>query len=105
MRKLLYDHQILSPKAWKRTHRKLTAELREKKANAGSRREQKALQEAILTAEEAHPARERCSYADEMIQMEAFLHKWFGDRKTQLHAAIDGTTVMVAGAYFDERKH
>lgn len=104
VRKLLYDQQILSPKAWKRTRRKLAAELRQRKCNATSKKEQIRLQEAILTVENPHPTRERCAFSGEMIQMDASVHKWFGDKKTQLHAAIDDATGRIVGAYFDEQE-
>lgn len=104
VRKLLYDHQILSPEAWKRTRRKLAAELRERKSITKSRKEQIRLQEAILTVECPHPTRERCAFAGEMIQMDASVHKWFGDKQTQLHAAIDDATGMIVGAYFDKQE-
>lgn len=104
VRKLLYDHQILSPKAWKRTSRKLAAELQEMKTNAKSKKEQNALQEAILTVEDPHPTRERCAFAGEMIQMDASVHLWFGNIKTQLHAAIDDATGRIVGAYFDKQE-
>lgn len=104
VRKLLYDNNILSPKAWARTRKKLTAELREKKSKTKSKKEQKLLQEAILTIEDSHPTRERCAFAGEMLQMDASVHNWFGDKKTQLHAAIDDSTGMIVGAYFDTQE-
>ena len=39
-----------------------------------------------------------------MIQMDAFVHKWFGDKQTQLHVAIDDATGMIVGAYFDKQE-
>lgn len=104
VRKLFYDNHMLSPKAWKRTRKKLADELRDKKDKAKSKGEQKALQEAIWAVEDPHPTRERCAFAGEMIQMDASVHLWFGDKKTQLHAAIDDATGMIVGAYFDEQE-
>ena len=36
-----------------------------------------------------------------MLQMEASLHLWFGESKTQLHIAVDDATGQIVGAYFD----
>ncbi len=33
--------------------------------------------------------------------MDASEHLWFGDKKTQLHIAVDDSTGAIVGAYFD----
>lgn len=33
--------------------------------------------------------------------MDASHHIWFGDKKTQLHIAVDDATGAILGAYFD----
>lgn len=38
--------------------------------------------EKLLFADEPHPRRPRCQYCGEMIQMDAYLHPWFGRSKT-----------------------
>lgn len=40
----------------------------------------------------------------EMLQMDASVHLWFGDTKTQLHIAVDDATGQILGAYFDEQE-
>lgn len=54
--------------------------------------------------EQAHSRRSRCAYFDEMLQMDASLHLWFGDKKAQLHIAIDDCTGQIIGAYFDKQE-
>lgn len=104
IRSLFRSHDILSPKAWKRTRRALADKLRRQKKQTDSVRKQEALQAAILAAEDSHPTRPRCAYAGEMLQMDASQHLWFGTSKTYLHAAIDDATGTIVGAYFDTQE-
>lgn len=104
VRNLLYSHDILSPLAWKRTRRKLKDKLKTQKDTATSKTEKESLQTAIVDLEDAHPTRARCSYAGEMIQMDASVHLWFGENKSHLHAAIDDATGTLVGAYFDSQE-
>lgn len=104
VRNLLLSHDILSPLAWKRTRRKLRDKLKTQKDAATSKKEKERLQTAIVALEDAHPTRSRCSYAGEMIQMDASVHLWFGESKTHLHAAIDDATGTLVGAFFDEQE-
>lgn len=39
-----------------------------------------------------------------MIQMDASVHNWFGNIKTQLHIAVDDATGAIVGAYFDSQE-
>jgi len=48
-----------------------------------------------------HPTRERRPLFGELVQMDASIHLWFGDKKATLHLAIDDATSRVLGAYFD----
>lgn len=104
VRNLFLAHDRLSPKAWKRTRKALSARLREQKEAAVSQKAEAELQAQILAAEDAHPTRPRCAYAGEMIQMDASVHLWFGRSKTHLHAAIDDATGMIVGAFFDHQE-
>lgn len=36
--------------------------------------------------------------------MDASIHKWFDNKTTSLHIAIDDSTSMIVGAYFDEQE-
>lgn len=40
----------------------------------------------------------------QMIQMDASLHHWFGNVKSQLHIAIDDCTGQIVGAFFDSQE-
>jgi hypothetical protein len=62
------------------------------------------LQTKILDIDETHPRRPRCAYFGEMLQMDASVHLWFGDSKSQLHVAIDDATGSIVGAYFDHQE-
>src|SRR5690554_1490545 len=39
-----------------------------------------------------------------MLQMDASIHHWFGEAKSQLHIAVDDATGQIVGAYFDEQE-
>ena len=51
-----------------------------------------------------HSLRPRRELFGELIQMDASLHLWFGDKKCQLHAAVDDTTGNIVGAHFDHQE-
>lgn len=104
VRELLYDEDILSPKAHKRTKRKMREKLRAKQEVAKTKKEFNNIQASILALEESHPRRPRCTYAGEMLQMDASVHEWFGNRKSFLHVAVDDATGNIVGAWFDEQE-
>lgn len=101
IRAALLDEYILSPKAKKNTKKKLNKHLNHLKSKSNSKKEIKALQSAIIEIEDAHPRRPRSTYVGEMLQMDASVHLWFGDKKTQLYIAVDDATGAIMGAYFD----
>jgi transposase len=51
-----------------------------------------------------HPSRPRRHCFGELIQLDASIHKWFGETKYTLHAAIDDATSAVVGAFFDKEE-
>lgn len=104
IRTILLDADILSPKAHKATKKAFKERLKAKKTASSSKKEQKKLQEAILSVDTPHFRRPRCRYFGERIQMDASVHLWFGDKKVYLHAAIDDATGAIVGAYFDEQE-
>ena len=53
-----------------------------------------------MPLKDSHPRQERAKYAGEVIQLDASLHHWFGDTKTQLHLAIDEASGRLVGGYF-----
>ena len=100
LRKILLDEDILSPRAQRSTRKKLHQRLRAKQKDA-SPKEQHKIESKIIAAEQAHSRRPRAAYFGELIQMDASLHHWFGDRKSQLHIAIDDSTGRIIAAHFD----
>lgn len=101
VRSVLMNEQIISPMAHRSTKKKLKKQLKAQKKAASSKKEIEQLQNKILEIEDAHPRRPRCANFGEMIQMDASEHLWFGDKKTQLHIAVDDSTGAIVGAYFD----
>lgn len=101
VRAILFEKNILSPKAHRRTKNALKSKLLAMQQDAKSKKEKIEIEEQLLLADDPHPRRPRCQYTGEMIQMDASIHLWFGDIKTTLHAAIDDATGTVVGAYFD----
>jgi len=98
---ILMRENILSPKARRITKKKMRLSLEAKKIAASSKTEIAKIDENIILLEDAHPRRPRCAFFGEMLQMDASLHHWFGQDKSQLHVAIDDATGHITGAYFD----
>lgn len=104
IRAALLNEFILSPKAKRATKKNLDNHLKSLKKAANSKKDTDVIQNAILAIEDAHPRRPRCAYSGEMLQMDASVHLWFGNKKTQLHIAVDDATGAIMGAYFDEQE-
>ncbi len=104
VRNILMKEGILSPKARKITKRNKVNELNTKKNIVSTQKEKDRLENEIINIIDAHPRRPRCAYAGEMIQMDASVHLWFGNKKTQLHLAVDDSTGSIVGAYFDNQE-
>ncbi|MDI9495942.1 MAG: ISNCY family transposase [Bacillota bacterium] len=100
---ILRKEFILSPKAKRSTKKALKKELKALQSKTKSKKKVAALQSSILDLEDSHPRRPRCAYFGEMLQMDASLHHWFGETKTQLQIAVDDATGAILGAYFDEQ--
>ena len=66
--------------------------LRTRQKETASKKQKQQLQEAIVAIENAHPRRPRAAYFGEMVQMDASVHLWFGEKKTNLHIAVDDST-------------
>ncbi|MBZ9623378.1 ISNCY family transposase [Clostridium sp. FP2] len=101
---ILMQDFILSPKANRATRKRIKAELKELQNSTTSIKEIAKIQSSIIAAEDAHPRRPRCAYAGEMLQMDASVHLWFGNEKTQLHIAVDDATGAIVGSYFDPQE-
>lgn len=104
VRKLLLDNDILSPKVHKRTRKRIKKQIQEKIKLTNSKLEKAKLQTKLIDAEDAHPTQPRCIYFGEEIQMDACIHKWFGNEKTAFHAGIDDSTGRIIGGYFDKQE-
>lgn len=102
---ILMAEHILSPKACRVTKKRVKMELLEKQESSNLSTDDKLeIDRSIIAIEDAHPRRPRCAYFGEMIQMDASLHFWFGNTKSQLHIAIDDSTGAIVGGYFDEQE-
>lgn len=102
----LYEVDILSPKARRKTKNRLKAELKARKKDSHSNKEKVHIENKIETLDrcDAHPRRPRCAYAGELVQLDASPHVWFGNQVTHLHLAIDDATGKILGAYFDTQE-
>lgn len=101
---ILRKEFILSPKANRSTKKAVKNELKALQSKTKSKKIADIIQSSILDLEDSHPRRPRCAYFGEMLQMDASLHLWFGDSKSQLHLAVDDSTGQIVGAYFDEQE-
>lgn len=102
--KIMYENFIPSPRTTKTVRKRLAKELRTQQKNVSTKKKQDELQAAIVTVETPHSRRPRCVYFGEMLQMDASVHLWFGNAKTNLHIAIDDSTSRIVGAFFDEQE-
>ncbi|HEX9025793.1 MAG TPA: ISNCY family transposase [Clostridium sp.] len=98
---ILKQDLVLSPKAKRATKKTFKKQLLELKKGTKSKKEIAKIHNAIIAIEDAHPRRPRSAYAGEMLQMDASVHLWFGNEKSQLHIAVDDATGTIVGAYFD----
>lgn len=104
VRCILKERYILSPRSHKITRKNIKKLLQQQKNQANSKKEIAKIQANIVAAEDAHPRQPRCIYFGEEIQIDASDHIWFGNQKSQLHAAIDDSTGQVLAAYFDKQE-
>lgn len=104
IRNILLQNYILSPKARRITKKKLKSHLEELQEKSSNKKETSEIFDAIIAIEDAHPRRPRCAYTGEMLQMDASLHLWFGQDKSQLHIAVDDASGEITGAYFDSQE-
>ncbi len=102
--KILLAKGYLSPKARKKTKKRVKRELEALKKKAKTSKELQVISEKIIALEDAHPRRPRCAHFGEMLQMDASLHPWFGGVKSQLHIAVDDATGQIVGAHFAEQE-
>ena len=101
---IMYKNYITSPRTTKVVRKRLAKQLKDLQKETKSKKKIEDIQSSIVEIENAHSRRPRCAYFGEMLQMDASLHLWFGDTKSQLHIAIDDSTGNILGAYFDEQE-
>ena len=101
---ILRKDYILSPKANRSSKKAVKKELKALQFKTKSKKKAAIIQSSIMDLEDSHPRRPRCAYFGEMLQMDASLHHWFGETKTQLHIAVDDALGQIVGAYFDEQE-
>lgn len=104
VRSTLASAFILSPKACRITKKNLKKQLEAIQQSTVSKKEAAAISASILAIEDAHPRRLHCAFFGEMLQMDASLHHWFGDEKSQLHIAVDDATNTIVGACFNRQE-
>lgn len=101
---LLRERYILSPRTHKITRKNIKKLLIQHQKHASSKKDFANIQKNIVAVEDAHPRQPRCIYFGEEIQIDASDHLWFGNQKSQLHAAIDDSTGQVVAAFFDKQE-
>ena len=102
--KLLSSVLLLSPKPYKRTKTKVHKLLKTKldQGKHLSEKEKTLINSTnILNPKEAHARLPRPKYFGESIQMDASCDYWINNKKCFLHGAIDSSTGMILGLYFD----
>ena len=106
LRNILAQANCLSPKARKATRRKLKKKIAVEKKNLNDPLTSSLSSTEVETVplEKAHPSRSRKKYAGELLQMDASPFVWFGEETSHLHIAIDDSTGMIVGAYFDQQE-
>lgn len=101
---ILRKEFILSPKANRSSKKAVKKDLKDLQSKTTSKKKAAAIQSSLLRLDDSHPRRPRCTYFGEMLQMDASIHLWFGETKTQLHIAVDDATGAILGAYFDKQE-
>jgi transposase len=104
LRSILEKEYILSPRATRAKKKRVKQTLKHLKACTKSKKKLAVIESNIVAIEDAHSRRPRCAYFGEMLQMDASLHNWFGNEKSQLHIGVDDATGTIAGAYFDTQE-
>lgn len=104
---ILTDNKFLSPKARRKTVKNYNKSLKAKKENNANLNDVELNYLAETNLDDNvnyHPRKSRAKYFGELIQMDACQDYWFGNTKTQLHAAIDDATGRILALYFDTQE-
>lgn len=89
VQKLLTTHDILSPKARKKTKRAMLKKLKLALKGPVTKDEFQEIDRRIYEIEHVHPRRPRSAYYGELLQMDASDHVWFGVVRSHLHTAMN----------------
>lgn len=54
-----------------------------------------------VSLEDSHHRGEKPKFFGEIIEKDGSIHPWFGDKKAFLHLAIDKSTSIIIGGWFD----
>lgn len=101
LRNLLLSNSLLSPRIHRITRRKIKREeiLKHRKITDLKTIEKQV--DHLLSLEDAHPRMEKAKYFGELIQMDACSQFWNDNLFLHLHLAIDNSTGIPVGGYFD----
>lgn len=104
--KHLTSSGILSPKARKKTKKefKKLQLVKEKKLENKTEEEIEMIVNHEIALEDSHPRGEKPKFFGEVIEQDGSIHHWFGGIKTCLHLAIDKSTSIIVGAWFDKEE-
>lgn len=102
----LREHEIISPKARRKTKRNMKKLWKAKLDITKSEKVKNEIKEsiAIIDSKDAHPTRSRSKFSGEMIQMDASSFHWIPNEVWHLHLAVDDASGEVVGAYFDTQE-
>ena len=97
---------IISPKARKKTKRQPKKNIlqEQKRLENKTEKEIETIINQELSLDNAHPRGGKPKYFGEIIEMDGYIHLWFGDKKTCLHLATDKATNTIVGGYFDNQE-
>ncbi len=98
---------IISPYAFKKTRRALKKRQLLAKKMITEETKPEEVEEIVtreVLLEDSHPRQSKPRYFGEIIEQDGSIHKWFGNKQTCLHLAIDKATSTVVGAYFDDQE-
>jgi len=101
---ILFEDDILSPKAHRKTKRRQKQALEEQLKDESSSAEVIEIEEKIVALEVAHPLRPRAKYRGELVQLDASQHFWIDGEYWHLHAAIDDASGDILGAFFSKEE-
>lgn len=104
VRTIFKENDEVSVGSWHRTRNKLRKRLRSLKKLTVEQKDVLIQLEAEPYVGTVHPTQPRCKYFGEEFQMDACDHLWFGDKKSQLHIAIDDATGKIVGGFFDSQE-